>query len=116
MFSESDVLARKKLIHRMLGEPSKDDRFLKRRCAAHGRITHACSITFYAGQWRTAYKFVIPGAKKPRLRTKEAKSKYVKMQLEKEWAALGIEGYSVDTAIDMVSDGDDGDDRGFDDE
>lgn len=101
MISELDVLARKQLIHGLLGESVLETAALRRRVAAHDRIIEALDITFRNGRWVKAYKFQLDseGKVKKSLRTVEDRQKYAKEGLEKEWSMLGMGAKSKDTAI-----------------
>lgn len=102
MISESDVLARKGLIQGMLGEDAaKDPKYLTRRRAAHSRIMEAMDIEFRSGRWMKAHKFRLDaeGKVKKMFRTAESREQYLKQYLEKEWADMGMSGYSAETAI-----------------
>jgi hypothetical protein len=101
MISLPDVLARKKLIHGMLGEALTRNH--NRRLAAHDRIMEAMDITFQYGKWVKAHKFRLDaeGKVKRALRTKESREQYVKESLEKEWEAMGMNGFSEGRAIEL---------------
>lgn len=99
MISLPDVLARKKLIQGMLGE--NITRNHNRRIAAHDRIMEAMGITIQHGEWRKSSWFQFDDGVKVKkvLRTKESREQYIKESLEKEWEALGMNGFSERSAI-----------------
>lgn len=102
MISEPDVLARKALIHGMLADSTP--RALKRRYNAHVLLLKHMNPTIPAGssKWIPMGGEEIPGAILwETLRTPQSRKMHVKELLEKEWAAMGISGYSTDTAIEM---------------
>jgi ubiquitin len=103
MLSTPDVLERKQLIHGMLEGRVWDDKALKRRCANHERILEAMDMTFRSGRWVRKGRIKLMEEKEhapQRLKTREARDKYVEEQLENERKLLGVVDGFADTAID----------------
>jgi hypothetical protein len=100
MLSMLDVLERKRLIHGMLEERVQGEAALKARCANHERILEAMDMTFRSNRWSKKGRIKEIEAKEnapQRLKTQEARDKYIGEQLEKERRLLGVGGGSTET-------------------
>ena len=111
MVSEPDVVSRSRLIHSLLGdEKSQDLVFMRQRTAAHERIITHMQV-FYSSEyqkWLKKPKITMslssdkPPAKAPKsMQTKESREDYIEKHLEIERAALGVEGSSKETPIEL---------------
>lgn len=103
MIARDDVLTRRDYIYSLLGDKAKDTSFMRKRTAAHQRITQHLSMRLTYGSWyrERISESEMSGPKS--MRTAESRRAYAEKALEKEWAAMGIQidGQSKDTAIEL---------------
>ncbi|KAF1911922.1 hypothetical protein BDU57DRAFT_460475 [Ampelomyces quisqualis] len=94
MVLESDVLARKAHIHKLLGGQRPELR-MRRRPAAHDRITNHYGVHFATacGGWRRTLETTqLPAKKQPRsMESGDKRRKYVRKELNEEWGYMGME-------------------------
>jgi hypothetical protein len=92
MISTPDVLARSAYIRAQLGEKGQDDKFMRRRCAAHDRLVKHMNIEYCEGRgWVAGGPLVKLGPKS--MQSEEARKRYVEEGLRKEWEALELEPF-----------------------
>ncbi|KAL6708435.1 hypothetical protein ACN47E_002698 [Coniothyrium glycines] len=103
MISTGDALLRRDYIYNLLGDKAKDPFYMRRRIAAHQRITQHMLLEFDGGSWYEARNHK-PSEKGPKsMHSEKSRKEYAQKVLEKQWAAMGIQndGTSEDTAIEL---------------
>lgn len=95
MILETDVLARKAHIRRLLGPSANgSDEDMYRRPAAHDRIVTHLGLYFCParGGWRKAPPASPAAMDKAvkSMKSEEGRREYVRINLEREWAAMGM--------------------------
>jgi hypothetical protein len=103
---EPELIVRRDHIHGRLNDVDRVDASLRKRIRRHDGLIAHMEIAYSTRRklWYRSIRIQKQGEEKVwrgSMESQESRDEFVKMGLEKEWAAMRIEGASEETAIEL---------------